>query len=129
MRTLVGDAHIALEGDLGDLDFSHISGAIYGATATIHRESPDSETMIVLPLEHETIELILDQVLAEGRVLKKIAAIQIEKSGDVEFMAGDYFHRECVSVGPAVPEPFLQELVRRGLIRGYMPGRQAQVSS
>jgi hypothetical protein len=119
MKALAGDAHIAFEGDLSDLDFSQIADA----TASLHRESPESETMVVLPLEIDTIKPILDQVLPEGRIVKKIVAIQIEKSGQVEFMAGDNFHRECVSVGPAVKQSLLQELVARGIIRSYEPGK------
>jgi hypothetical protein len=123
MNALAGNAHISLEGDLTECDFSDFKSTIHTETEYIKRESePKKEgPIIVLPLEPETIHPILQQVLPNGRIVHKIVAVQIEKKGKIEFLAGDNFHRECVSVGSGVPEELLQQLVRSGVLRGYKP--------
>jgi hypothetical protein len=123
MKALAGNAHISFEGDLTECDFSDFRSAVHTETEYIKRENePKKESpIIILPLEPETIKPILKQVLPEGRVVHKIIAVQIEKDGKIEFMAGDNFHRECVSVGSGVAEELLQQLIQMGVLRGYKP--------
>jgi hypothetical protein len=126
MKILAGNAHISFEGDFIKCDFSDFKSAVYTETEYIKREydSQGKGPIIVLPLEPDTIKPILKQVLPEGRIVHEIGAIQIEKNGKVEFVAADNFHRECVSVGSAVPEDFLKQLVQSGVLRGYKSQRE-----
>lgn len=122
MRQLAGNAHIALEGDREDMetmDFSVIPDAVEGLVAPFRHEWDKNGKFIVLPLTDDTIAPILEEVLPEGRIVHKVGAIQIEKDGDIQFLAGDNFHRESVSVGPAVPERLLRDLMASGVLWTY----------
>jgi len=50
----------------------------------------------------------------------------VNSPGEVEFMAGDNFHRECVSVGQGVSVNFLQRLLEKGIIRTYETPEEAR---
>jgi hypothetical protein len=63
-------------------------------------------------------------LLPNGKCIHEISAIQIEKNGKIEFMAGDNFHRECVSVGELVSTEFLEEMISKGILRGYKKAQQ-----
>jgi hypothetical protein len=119
-KQLAGGAAIAFEGDLSSLEFASIPGCRFGPAGPFScQDGGGPETLAVLPLEPSNVASILDLVLAHGRVLREIVHIAIAKAGELQFLAGDQFHRECVSVGPAVPESFLEELVGRGILRTY----------
>jgi hypothetical protein len=122
MRQLAGNAHIAFEGDRKDMDnmnFSAIQSVVENLKTPFKHEWNANGAAVVLPLNNHTIGPILKQILPEGRFVHEIEAIQIEKDGQIEFIAGDNFHRECVSVGPAVPERLLHDLLDSGILRGY----------
>jgi hypothetical protein len=120
MKALVGNAKIALEGNLEEFDFSAIPNPIYTETETIkHETGIPHDPIIILPLEQDTIKHILDQILPGGKCVSIISAIQIEKNGKIEFMAGDNFHRECVSVGHAIKTELLDEMISKGILRSY----------
>jgi hypothetical protein len=120
MKYLMGDARIAFEGKIKKYDFSAVPNHIYSETESIkHETGKPPDPIIILPLEEETIKPILGQILPQGSCVHDISAIQIEKNGKIEFMAGDNFHRECVSVGKIVAEKFLEEMKTKGIIRNY----------
>ena len=122
MRLLAGNSHIAFEGDpddMAEMNFTSIPGVREGIVAPFKNEWGKNAKVIILPLENDTIPLILREVLPEGRIVHKVGAIQIEKDGEIQFLAGDNFQRECVSVGPAVPEEVLDKLVAVGILRAY----------
>jgi len=119
MRELCGDSRIALQGDLSSCDFSEVPGKIDGLVDPFRPEFGSGG--VVLPLFPMTVDQIKRQLFPGGRIVRDIGSIQIEKGGRVEFVAADHFHRECVSVGRAVPEAFLRELVEAGVLRGYKP--------
>ena len=122
MRHLAGNAHIAFEGDRKDMDkmnFGAIQGVVKNLKTPFKHEWDANGAAIVLPLNNHTINPILKEILPQGRIVHKIGAIQIEKDGQIEFIAGDNFHRECVSVGEDVPERLLQDLFDSGILRGY----------
>ncbi len=122
MQYFAGSAHIALEGErenMETMDFSRVQGNIEGLIPPFRHEWGANGKAVVLPLKKDTIKLILDEVLPEGRIVQKVGAIQIEKDGEIVFIAGDNFHRECVSVGNGVPEQLLKEMVASGVLRGY----------
>jgi hypothetical protein len=68
-------------------------------------------------LDIDSAEVITKWIVP--RVVRDVRALQIVRDENIEFMAGDNFHRECVSVGPAVPETVLRDLIEAGIIRGY----------
>jgi hypothetical protein len=82
---------------------------------------------VIVPLDNEQRAVLLSEVLAPRSGLSPaIEAIQIESHGCIEFLAADGFHRECVSVGPAVRESFLRELTQQGIIRGFYTASEAR---
>jgi hypothetical protein len=76
--------------------------------------------MVVLPLRDAADAEVTWRALAPGLVRPvQIEAIQVERSGTLEFLAADRLHHECVSVGRAVPEELLKTLQHQGIIRRY----------
>ncbi len=59
------------------------------------------------------------RLLPDGRPAAGIESLQVEINGAVQFLAGDAFHDECISVGPGVPESLLKAWIRAGVISGY----------
>ena len=121
MHLFAGTSRIALEGNVSVEDFPTIPGVITGPTDPFRAEFGGSSRMVVLPLTSQSICEIERLLFAGGRIVHDIGAIQIEQSGQIQFMAGDNFHRECVSVGAEVPEALLKSLVERGILRDYSP--------
>jgi hypothetical protein len=89
----------------------------------VPRQAPEAPQVLDMPLTEATVQPIARSVAP--RVVRDVAAIQIIQNKEIQFMVGDNFHRECVSVGPAVPESFLSDLLSAGIIRGYTPHRTA----
>jgi hypothetical protein len=117
MRELADNARIMLEGDLSACDFAAIPGRVEGVVEPFRREYEGEA--VVLPISEQTITTIKAQLLPYGRIVRDVGAIQIEQNGELQFVAADQFHRECVSVGHAVRESVLQELVTVGILRAY----------
>ncbi len=128
--TLAGDASVAIEGDakaLGSLGAATMPGARVGPAEPFRPEYGGGAQMIILPLENEHDAAELHRLLAAGtRVRPEIRAIQIQRHGRVEFVAGDSFHRECVSVGAGVAEELLDGLVLSGAIAGFYSPAEAR---
>jgi hypothetical protein len=83
--------------------------------------------MIVLPLTGQEQARTLSQRLTKGeRLAPEVDAVQIERRGSVEFLAADSFHRECISVGPGLPDSFWEGLIRQGTIRGFYTPDEAR---
>lgn len=118
MCELLDNSHILLEGNLSACDLSAIPGAAVGIVEPFRSQSGGGDA-VTLPISEQTIQMVKTCLLPGGRIIRDIAAIQIEQAGQVQFMAADHFHHECVSVGNAILEPLLQELVASGIIRGY----------
>ena len=115
----IGNSKIILEGNLDKFDFSRIPHL--PNTTNIKPESGiPSHPMIILPLKPETKDVLLDQLIPDDKFLKEIIAIQIEWDDKIEFMAGDYFHSECLSVGEGVSENFLSELVTKKILKEFV---------
>ncbi|MBN1437539.1 MAG: hypothetical protein JW936_10740 [Sedimentisphaerales bacterium] len=122
MRQLAGNAHLALEGyedDMAEMSFDQIQGVREGIVPPFRHEYDEKAKFVVLPLEADTMPLIMQEILPEGRIVHKVGAIQIEKNGAIEFLVGDNFDQECVSAGPGVPEQLLRDLVVSGVLRAY----------
>jgi len=130
MRKLAGEAEIALEGEANELtafDFSAISGVREGVASPFREEcGGKSSKMLIMPLNAATVEPILEELLWKDRAMQRVGAIQIQCGGQVEFLAGDNFHRECVSVGPGVTVEFLERLVGERVIAAYRTQDEAQ---
>jgi hypothetical protein len=70
-------------------------------------------------LAQVTLKSVIRHLLQDGDFVHRIGAIQIQRNEEVQFVAGDNFHRECVSVGQAISDDFLHDLVTRGIIGSY----------
>ena len=127
MIALAGDAQIAFEGDLSDCDFSALEKYIVSEFGELHRVNGENESDYkVIQLDEDTINPILEQVLPEDRFISKIEHIQIQKNDQLQLLVGDYFHNECISVGPLVTVELLESLKKKGLIRGYKTDAEAK---
>ena len=121
MKLFAGTSRIALEGNLSAGEFSAIPGVVTGRADPFHCEFGVPSQMVILPLTSECIREIQRLLFPGGRIVHDVGAIQIEQDGEIQFMAGDNFHRECVSVGAGVPESLLKNLVEHGILRSYSP--------
>jgi hypothetical protein len=121
MRALAGGARISLEGELSRCHgVLSLPGASVEETEVLLRATIyPVQGFVVLPLESETVRPILDQILPEGRVVRDIIHVQIERGGRLEFGAYDNFHRECVVCGAAVSRELLERLRVSGVLRSW----------
>jgi len=132
MKALCGDAYISFEGDLSKCRLHDIDGANGEETTVLKRQTfvpqgsgcmqegvTAEEDLIVVPLELHTIRPIMDRVLPEGRLVRDVNHVQIEKNGKREFGAYDNFYPGCVIAGSGVPESLMEELVLRGVLKSY----------
>jgi hypothetical protein len=123
MRALAGGAHISFEGDLSRCrGLFGLPGAATEEMEALRRQTlyPVQE-FIILPLEPETIRPILAEVLPEGRVVRNITHVQIERAGRLAFGAYDNFHRDCVVCWPAVSRELLEQMRVSGVLRSWEP--------
>jgi hypothetical protein len=123
MRELAGDdSSLALEAESDEmdaLDLNSIAGSVYEMTPPFsHQWRPDARA-VVLPLTVHTVKPIYTRLVSEGRFVRHIGAIQIQRGGEIQFLVGDNFHRECVSCGPGISEAFLDSLLQKGIIRSF----------
>ena len=127
MIALTGDSQIALEGNLSDCDFSEIEKDSVDESGELHRVNEDKQSDYkIFRLNENTINSILEQVLPEDRLINKIEHIQIQKNNQLQLLVGDYFHNECVSVGPLVSVELLEIMKEKNLIEGYQTDAEAK---
>lgn len=120
MRALVGNAHISFEGDLRRCAFPEGIEQSHAETAALVRNTAvPRQDFVVLPLELHTLQPILDVVLPDGRYMRDIIHIQIEKDGRLEFGSYDNFHHECIVAFHGVPTALLNRLQESGVIRSW----------
>ena len=121
---LLGDAHMSLEGDLSrsEQDLKAIPGATTQPTNSLKsnvifpRRGFD---FVVVPLEPSTREVLVRRVLPQIGIHRRVCHVHIEKGGQLQLMAYDNFHPDCVTVGPQVPEDFLRDLVDQRILYSY----------
>ena len=121
---LLGDAHMSLEGDLSrsEQDLKAIPGATTQATDCLKPSVifPRSGfDFVIVPLEPATREVLVRRVLPQIGIHRRVLHVHIEKGGQLQLMAYDNFHPDCVAVGPQVPEAFLRILVDRRILYSY----------
>jgi hypothetical protein len=123
LGVLAGDARVAIEGEgeaLEELGLLALPGGSRELRPPFSRQyKPDSAVVIMALENQEQARRISEMLSPHGKVAAGIEVVQVESHGRVEFVAADGFHPQCVSVGPAVPEDFLRDLTRRGIIEGF----------
>ena len=120
MRALVGDGYMSFEGDLSRCAFSAELAPSSDETAVLARHtSHPQQDFIVVPLEQDNIQAILDTILTDGRFMKDIIHIQIEKNGRLEFASYDNFHPDCVVCFHGISTGLLSRLQESGVIRSW----------
>jgi hypothetical protein len=121
MRSLVGNAHISFEGNLSNCGrLAEIPGSTTNETHSLKRATlHPRQDFIVVPLESDTTDRILDQILPDARVIRDIIHIQIPKDGQLAFGSYDNFHPDCISTWSAVPDGLLDTLFKNGVLRSY----------
>ncbi len=126
MRLLADEAQISFEGDLSECDFSDIEEINYDIGEINCYNNTDQTNLKIFHLTQKSIKPILKQILPKGRVVHKILQIKIQKNNEIQFLSGDNFHNECISVGPLVPVDFLEELKAKGTIRSFVTDAEAK---
>jgi hypothetical protein len=122
LHELCGNAHISFEGDLSKHNFSFIPGIMSVETEVLKRATFfPKQDFIIVPLETNTIPLILDQLMRSKDVWRDIIHIQIERNGIIEFGAYDNFHPDCVVSGSNISRTLLEKLVSEGAIQSFAP--------
>ena len=121
---LVEHARISFEGDLSRS--RRVLDAIPGATTqpsgALQRHTMPPHLGIefmIVPLEPTTRDILMRRVLPQIGIRKHVFHVQIEKEGQLQLMAYDNFHPECVTVGPLVSEDLLRLLVEKHILRTY----------
>lgn len=117
-------AQLSLEGNLSEFraELGEIPGVGWGETAELRRQTLTPQLdFVVLPLGPETTERILRRIVPRIGVVRQVVHIQIAQDGALQFAAYDNFALDCVLVGPAVTDEFLQGLVEQGLARDFEP--------
>jgi len=129
LGALAGAARVAVEGEPEALQkLSHfVPETARDPHPPFDRQYKHDSAMVVMPLESEReAHDVAALLMPAGRLLPGVEAIQVEKRGSVEFMAGDAFHWQCVSVGDGVPVVLLRDLKRKGIIRGFYSPMEAR---
>jgi hypothetical protein len=130
MHALRGDSHIAVEAApevLSQLGLTTIPNGVRGPVHPFRVEYPDAKSeMLVLPLSDATLSRLCGQLCRNRGTLRKIGAIQVERARKVEFLAGDNFHPDCVSVGSGVAVELLEDMQVRGIIAAYRTPGEAR---
>lgn len=63
---------------------------------------------------------ILKEILQhDGLYMKRILEIEIYKDEKLSFLAGDYFHNECISIRSGISEDEIKKMVEDRIIRDY----------
>jgi hypothetical protein len=120
MRALAGNAHVSFEGDLSHCQLMALPGASTEETEVLKRNTlVPRRDFVVLPLEAHTLRPILEEILPEGRAVRDVEHVQIEKEGRLAFGAYDKFHPECIFAGPGVPRILLEELLAKTVFRSF----------
>ena len=120
MRALAGDAHMSLEGDLSRLTFpAELAPSVEETSALARHTSHPRQDFLVIPLEPQDVPAILTAILADGRFMKDVTHIQIEKNGRLEFGSYDNFHPECVVCFHGISTDLLNRLKGSGVIRSW----------
>jgi hypothetical protein len=118
IKYLCGEAFIYFEGNISPKEFNGIN-FYKKVIPLVNRESPESKYMVALPLEDNTCDFILKKIIPRNLFINEISAIQIIKNGRLQFLSGDNFHRECISVDSEISESFLNQLIDEGIIKSY----------
>lgn len=121
MKELIGNAYISVEGDLSDYKFKQIPDASKKQIRDLKRNTIiPREDFFVLPLEAETIDAILAEILKNDRFWENITHVQIEKNGSLEFGSYDNFSEDTFT-GPAISSLFLKGLLEKGILKSFEP--------
>jgi hypothetical protein len=126
------DSRISFEGTLANIDLPNVSGVRQEETETLRRGTirPQFE-FLALPLTPESmpeIEKAIQSRIAfnhnEGNV-----HVQIEKNGQLAFVASDQFDEGCVTaIRPAVRLSLLEELVQKKILHFFEAGQTGVIS-
>jgi len=118
IKYFCGDAFIYFEGNIPPSEFNEIN-TCKKVIPLLNRESPESKYMVALPLDDNTCDFILKKIIPQDLFLSEISAIQIIKNDKLQFLSGDNFHRECISVDASISDLFLNHLVNEGILESY----------
>jgi hypothetical protein len=115
LQQLAGSAFVSFEGDLSGTALVGATGASGDETKALKRNTLwPKQAFVVLPLEAETVDLIMGAV--GGTVPRSILHIQIEKDGRLELGLYDNFAPKGMFFGPALTPSFFGTLRNEGVL-------------
>jgi len=119
IQALAGDSYMVVEGEFEPSCFQEIEKLIaLKITSETPRESRGSRAISAFSLTPEVALPLSQNVFREAELKNNFEAIQIVRKGVVQFISGDYFHPECVSVGSDISSSLLADWVQLGLTSG-----------
>ncbi len=127
IKFLNGNAIISLEGTLSEFDVSSCTLTEMNSTYELHQvNTPENSDFIVMAMDQNFIKAFFRFLKNDDILHTKVEFIQIEINGELQFLAGDYFHRECISVGPLVTANFLNKLKDQKIIKTFQTDVKAK---
>jgi len=125
LEHFAADSVLVLKGTFADLPLLELPGAQTRRRAPGTKQTSWPELDVIeLPLSQSSIQA-LKKILSGPHVFSDPGVLmeaELIHGGVRVFLAGDSFHRECVSAMSPTPESLLQSLVEKGVIRSYVAG-------
>lgn len=121
-RMYEGKSVASFEGDLSRLGLEELPGASSQESGSLRRQTLEPQLdFIVVPINSATVPELKRRLASHG-VLGRAGSVihtQLAAGEELLFVACDNFHDDCTVASSSVPEPFLKEMLSRGLLRAY----------
>jgi hypothetical protein len=117
-----GQSVASFEGDLSGLGLEDLPGASAQEAGSLRRHTLDPELdFIVVPINSATVPELKRRLASQGVLGREGSVIhtQLAAGEEVLLVACDNFHDDCTVASSSVPEPFLKDMLSRGLLRAY----------
>src|SRR4029453_2128271 len=116
------DSELILEGSLEGLRLLEVPGArvVRGASPLRQTTAPELD-MVAITIGGEAVACLKERLASPDNFEEGGAVVHatLLYKGNRVFLAGAYFHRECVSAFPPASESLFANLIQLGIIRSY----------
>jgi hypothetical protein len=121
-RKYEGQSVASFEGDLSGLRLEELRGASPQESDPLRRQTLEPELdFITVPINAETVDELKKRLTSPGILGRDGSVIhtQLAAGNDLLLIACDNFHDDCTVASLSVPEQFLKEMLKHGLLRTY----------
>lgn len=122
LRAYQDQGFLSLEGDLSQLCLLEFSNSSNVESGYLKRQTIEPELdFTILPLTLENISALKMHLSKPGFLGKKgmVVHVQIATHAGCVFVACDNFHPECTVVSSDVPDSFLDEQKKSGVLKDF----------